>query len=90
MPPFDGWYQGPRDIVLLSKTHCPAEGPGDMRFIITTANGQPAAALYMINRETGVHEPFQMHVLAVTPDGITHVVAFHMTSFEKFGLPASL
>jgi len=90
MPPFDGWYQGPRDIVLLSKTHCPAEGPGDMRFIITTANGQPAAALYMINRETGVHEPFQMHVLAVTPDGISHVVAFHMTSFEKFGLPASL
>jgi RNA polymerase sigma-70 factor (ECF subfamily) len=90
MPPFDGWYQGPENIVLLSKTHCPAEGPGDMRFIITTANGQPAAALYMINRETGVHEPFQMHVLAVTPDGISHVVAFHMTSFEKFGLPASL
>jgi RNA polymerase sigma-70 factor (ECF subfamily) len=90
MPPFDGWYQGPENIVLLSKTHCPAEGAGDMRFIRTTANGQPAAALYMINRETGVHEPFQMHVLAVTPDGISHVVAFHMTSFEKFGLPASL
>jgi len=90
MPPFDGWYQGPENIVLLSKTHCPAQGPGDMRFIITTANGQPAAALYMINRETGVHEPFQMHVLAVTPDGISHVVAFHMTSFEKFGLPDSL
>jgi RNA polymerase sigma-70 factor (ECF subfamily) len=90
MPPFDGWYQGPENIVLLSKTHCPAEGPGDMRFIGTTANGQPAAALYMINRETGVHEPFQMHVMEVTPDGISHVVAFHMTSFEKFGLPASL
>jgi RNA polymerase sigma-70 factor, ECF subfamily len=90
MPPFDGWYQGPHNIVLLSKTHCPAEGPGDMRFVLTTANGQPAAALYMINRETGAHEPFQMHVLAVAPDGISHVVAFHMTSFEKFGLPASL
>ena len=25
MPPFDGWYQGPRAIVTLSKTHCPAE-----------------------------------------------------------------
>jgi RNA polymerase sigma-70 factor, ECF subfamily len=90
MPPFDGWYQGPENIVLLSKTHCPAEVAGDMRFIRTTANGQPAAALYMINRETGVHEPFQMHVMAVRPDGISHVVAFHMTSFEKFGLPASL
>nr|WP_305071290.1 sigma-70 family RNA polymerase sigma factor [Mycobacterium sp. IDR2000157661] len=90
MPPFDGWYQGPENIVLLSKTHCPAGGPGDMRFIRTTANGQPAGALYMLNRETGVHEPFQMHVLAVGADGITHVVAFHMTSFEKYGLPASL
>ncbi|PXX05153.1 sigma-70 family RNA polymerase sigma factor [Mycolicibacterium moriokaense] len=90
MPPFDGWYQGPENIVLLSKTHCPAERAGDMRFIRTTANGQPAAALYIINRETGVHEPLQMHVMSVRPDGISHVVAFHMSSFETFGLPASL
>ena len=53
MPPFDGWYQGPADIITLSKNHCPAEGPGDMRFTAITANGQPAAALYMINHETG-------------------------------------
>ncbi|MGV0794880.1 sigma-70 family RNA polymerase sigma factor [Mycolicibacterium sp. XJ1819] len=90
MPPFDGWYRGPENIVLLSKTHCPAEGPGDMRFVRTTANGQAAGALYMRNPETGVHEPFQMHVLDVGVDGITHVVAFHMTSFEKWRLPASL
>ncbi len=86
MPPFDGWYQGPENIVLLSKTHCPAEGPGDMRFIRTTANGQPAAALYMLNRETGVHEAFQMHVLDVTERGIAHVVAFHAETFAPFGL----
>ena len=61
-----------------------------MRLIRTTANSQPAGAMYMLNRETGVHEPFQMHVLAVTPDGISHVVAFHMESFEAYGLPASL
>nr|WP_041301529.1 sigma-70 family RNA polymerase sigma factor [Mycolicibacterium rhodesiae] len=90
MPPFDGWYQGPENIVLLSKTHCPAERPGDMRLLPTVANGQPAGAMYMRNRQTGVHEPFQMHVLATTDDGISHVVAFHMESFEKWGLPASL
>ncbi|TPG35306.1 sigma-70 family RNA polymerase sigma factor [Mycobacterium hodleri] len=92
MPPFDGWYQGPTDIVALSKTHCPAEGPGDMRFIATTANGQPAAALYMLNRETGAHEAFQMHVLSVQSGGVSHVVAFHAGdgSFAKFGLPATL
>ena len=91
MPPFDGWYQGPEAIVTLTREKCPAEGPGDMRFIRTTANGQPAAALYMINREMGKHEAFQLHVLDVRADGVSHVVAFLDTSlFEKFGLPASL
>ncbi len=91
MPPFDGWYQGPEAIVTLTRVHCPAEGPGDMRFIRTTANGQLAAALYMLNRESGKHEAFQLHVLDIQPDGVSHVVAFLDTSlFEKFGLPASL
>jgi len=92
MPPFDGWYQGPEDIVTLSKTHCPAEGAGDMRFIRTTANGQPAAALFMLNRESGRHEEFQLHVLSIRPAGVAHVVAFHAEEgmFAKFGLPASL
>jgi RNA polymerase sigma-70 factor (ECF subfamily) len=92
MPPFDGWYRGPANIVALSKTHCPAEGPGDIRFLTVTANGQPAAALYMLNRETGKHEEFQLHVLDVRPGGIAHVVAFHGGDglFAKFGLPATL
>jgi RNA polymerase sigma-70 factor, ECF subfamily len=38
-----------------------------------------------------VHEAFQFHVLDVTPDGISHVVAFLDTElFDKFGLPESL
>jgi RNA polymerase sigma-70 factor (ECF subfamily) len=92
MPPFDSWYQGPENIVTLSKTHCPAEGAGDMRFLRTTANGQPTAALYMLNRETGKHEEFQLHVLEIRPGGVGHVVAFHAGNglFEKFGLPATL
>jgi RNA polymerase sigma-70 factor (ECF subfamily) len=92
MPPFDGWYQGPENIVALSKTHCPAEGAGDMRFLRTTANGQLAAALYMLNRETGAHKEFQLHVLEFSPGGVSHVVAFHAGDgmFETFGLPTSL
>jgi len=91
MPPFDGWYQGPEQIVTLTRDHCPAQGPGDMRFLRTTANGQPAAALYMLNRETGKHEAFQLHVLDVKPGGVSHVVAFMDAAlFEKFGLPAAL
>jgi RNA polymerase sigma-70 factor, ECF subfamily len=90
MPPFDGWYQGPEDIVTLSRVQCPAEKAGDMRFVPLTANGQPAAAMYMLNRETGVHEAFQLHVLDVRPGGISHVVAFGDSSlFAMFGLPAT-
>lgn len=91
MPPFDGWYQGPADIVRLSKNHCPAEKAGDMRFLTTTANGQPVAALYMRNPQTGVHEAFQLHVLDVRGAGIAHVVAFKEDGlFAKFGLPATV
>lgn len=91
MPPFDTWYQGPKAIGDLSRHKCPAEGPGDMRFIPTTANGQPAAAVYLLNRETGRHDAFQLHVLDISPDGISHVVAFmEPTLFEKFGLAAHL
>ncbi|WP_317159543.1 sigma-70 family RNA polymerase sigma factor [[Mycobacterium] appelbergii] len=91
MPPFDTWYQGPQAIGDLSRYKCPAEGPGDMRFIPTTANGQPAAAMYLLNRETGRHEAFQLHVLDISPDGISHVVAFMEPSlFDKFGLAAAL
>jgi RNA polymerase sigma-70 factor (ECF subfamily) len=91
MPPFDGWYVGPEAIGALSRDKCPAERAGDMRFLRTTANGQPAAAMYMRTPETGVHEAFQLHVLAISPGGVSHVVAFlDTTLFEKFGLPASL
>ncbi|MBX7434275.1 sigma-70 family RNA polymerase sigma factor [Mycobacterium sp. Y57] len=88
MPPFDGWYRGPSDIITLSKTHCPADKPGDMRFLTTTANGQPAAALYMFNPESGRHEAFQLHVVDTRSSGISHVVAFMDTTlFTHFGLP---
>ena len=89
MPPFDGWYQGPEAIGTLTRVQCPAEAAGDMQFIALTANGQPAAALYM--REGDKHVAFQLHVLDVKPGGVSHVVAFlDTTLFAKFGLPESL
>ena len=89
MPPFDGWYQGGEAIGTLARVQCPAEAPGDMRLIRITANGQPAAAMYM--REGDQHVAFQLHVLDVGPDGVSHVVAFlDTTLFAKFGLPERL
>jgi RNA polymerase sigma-70 factor (ECF subfamily) len=89
MPPYTGWYQGPRDIIALIHQQCPAESPGDMRMIPLVANGQPAAAMYL--RAGDVHLPFQLHVLDMRADGVSHVVAFlDDTLFAKFGLPHSL
>ncbi|MGB8208623.1 MAG: sigma-70 family RNA polymerase sigma factor, partial [Mycobacterium sp.] len=89
MPPFVGWYQGPRAIIALIHQQCPAQTPGDMRLIPLTANGQPAAAMYM--RDGEHHVPFQLHVLDVGADGVSHVVAFLDTAlFAKFGLPERL
>jgi RNA polymerase sigma-70 factor, ECF subfamily len=89
MPPFVGWYQGPRAIATLIHQQCPAEAPGDMRLIPLIANGQPAAAMYM--RDGDGHVSFQLHVLDMHPDGVARVVAFLDTSlFAKFGLPERL
>jgi RNA polymerase sigma-70 factor (ECF subfamily) len=91
MPPFPDWYLGPEAIGRLSREKCPAEKPGDMKLIPITANGQPAAAMYMRDKDSGRHLPFQLHVLDVKPGGVSHVVAFLDSSlFPKFGLPASL
>ena len=91
MPPFTGWYRGGDSIATLIRGNCPAQRSGDMRMLALTANGQPAAAMYMRNPQTGVHEAFQLHVLDITADGVSHVVAFFDTSvFPKFGLPEHL
>lgn len=92
MPPFDGWYRGGPAIGALIHHNCPADKADDMRLLPLTANGQPAAAMYMRLPDTnGRHVPFQLHVLELGPDGISHVVAFLDTSlFAKFGLPEVL
>jgi RNA polymerase sigma-70 factor (ECF subfamily) len=89
MPPYTGWYQGARDIVTLIHQQCPADSPGDMRLLPLAANGQPGAAMYMRAGER--HVPFQLHVLDVHGDRVSHVVAFlDEKLFAKFGLPDSL
>jgi RNA polymerase sigma-70 factor, ECF subfamily len=89
MPPFVGWYQGPQAIATLIHQQCPAHAPGEMRLIPLTANGQPAAAMYLRDGER--HLPFQLQVLDMRADGVSHVVAFLDTAlFAKFGLPEHL
>ena len=89
MPPFEGWYQGPETIARLIDTRCPADGPGDMKLLPTRANGQYAFGLYM--RYGDVYRPFNMPVLTLTSEGVSHVTAFFDARlFRTFGLPASI
>jgi len=89
MPPFEGWYQGPETIVRLIDTRCPAQGPGDMKLVPTRANGQYAFGLYM--REGDTYRPFNLPVLTLTPEGVSHVTAFFDERlFGTFGLPESI
>ncbi len=87
MPPYTGWYQGAETIGTLIATNCPASGRGDMTLVPTSANGQPAFAVYMKDDE-GAHRAFQLHVLETSRARVTHVVSFFDVSlFTAFGLP---
>jgi len=64
--------------------------PGDWRMIATTANGQPAAAVY--HRDpAGVLRASDIVVLAATALGILRVIAFHDPPLVlMFGFPEVL
>ncbi|MDA8368326.1 MAG: sigma-70 family RNA polymerase sigma factor [Nocardiopsaceae bacterium] len=87
MPPFLNWVHGAENIGRLISASCPAQGPDDLLLIPSTANGQPAFGLYL-RSGSGEYRPFQLHVLTVTPAGITHAaVFFDPRLFATFGLP---
>ena len=90
MPPFDRWYAGAEQSAVLSWTHCPAAGPGDLRFLVTRSNGQPAVGMYL--RKGRDFEAFQFQVLHVDADGLVDDVVgfFDAHLFRLAGLPLVL
>jgi RNA polymerase sigma-70 factor (ECF subfamily) len=62
--------------------------PGTWKMIPTAANGQPAAAAYVLV-DDGRHHAFGIGVLAATTAGIARILAFGDAGLvERFGLPA--
>ena len=89
MPPFLNWVRGASRISRLVDLQCPA-GPGDMRLLPTSANGQRAFAVYLRGAGGGFH-PFQLQVLELRGPAVEHVVAFFdLRLFESFRLPEAL
>jgi RNA polymerase sigma-70 factor (ECF subfamily) len=90
MPPFTGWYVGAQNIGVLITVNCPATGPGDLRLVPTSTNGQPAYGVYLRGGD-GLLRPFQLQVIELGPTGVSKVVVFFdLALFAECGLPPSL
>ena len=93
MPPDPGCYQGLEEVhEFFDSRFAPIQARGEQQFTMCmmTANGQPAAAGYMLS-EDGLWHRRGIQVLTVTATGISHIVSFNELSlFDSFGLPAVL
>ena len=88
MPPFTTWFRGPSQVARHLVGQCPG-GPGDFRLVATSANGEPALAMYL-RSPGGVFEPFCLQVLTVSGESFSHVVSFFdHRLFDTFGLPGT-
>jgi RNA polymerase sigma-70 factor (ECF subfamily) len=84
--PFREWRAGRVNCIHLLDAYV-LGAPGDWRMLATTANGQPAAAVY--HRDTdGTLRAHGIVVLAPTATGVSRVVEFHDPALVVgFGFP---
>jgi RNA polymerase sigma-70 factor (ECF subfamily) len=86
MPPIPTWFSGRDDVLRLLDSKL-SPGRGHRILVETSANGQPAFALYLHGRD-GLYHAHSIKVLTVTTTGIARVLAFHRPAlFPAFGLP---
>ena len=84
--PFRGWQAGRVNCIHLLETTV-LGAPGDWRMIATSANGQPAAAVYHRGAD-GTLRASDIVVLAPTDAGVSRVIAFHDPALVvMFGFP---
>ena len=89
MPPQSAWFLGREQIGRFLTAYVLRE-PGDLRTIQTSANGQPALAVYQRACD-GVHRAHVVQVLTCTTAGVARIVAFRNPGlFAAFGLPPEL
>ncbi|OBB98658.1 RNA polymerase subunit sigma-70 [Mycobacterium sp. 852002-40037_SCH5390672] len=85
MPPFITWFLSGAAIGVFLGPRMRAFG--STRVLRTSANGQPAVALYPATAD-GQHRLHALHVLTVAPEGIGRVVAFmDIATLRRFDLP---
>jgi RNA polymerase sigma-70 factor (ECF subfamily) len=89
MPPLSTWFFGRAAIIGFWRSQI-LTGPGLFRVVATSANGQPAAAMYLRHAD-GSYHAHALHVLTPAPGGIARIVVFlQSTVFELFDLPMTI
>jgi RNA polymerase sigma-70 factor, ECF subfamily len=89
MPPYPRWYHG-REAVADSWL-MPGGPPPRLRYVSTSANGQPALGTYRLDRDASRYLPLALDVLTLRGSWIAEVMAFRTPDvFPRFGLPAEL
>lgn len=84
MPPIATWFEGRDTVLAFLGKQMPVVGPAAL--VPTSANGQPAFAVYARGRD-GTRHPHALPVLTLTTEGVSRVVAFHGSGlFPLFGL----
>jgi RNA polymerase sigma-70 factor (ECF subfamily) len=87
MPPHPSWYEGREAVVTASaKGFDPAFG--QLRGVATAANGQPAAAWYVLEPGASEYRAIAIDVLDISDGVIAAINTFAWPElFEAFGLP---
>ncbi|MYS86200.1 MULTISPECIES: sigma-70 family RNA polymerase sigma factor [Streptomycetaceae] len=86
MPPFLNWYAGREHYARFIARVFALRGT-DWRMLPTAANGQPAVAAYVRDRD-GTYRLHTLQVFTVTAAGITRTTVFQDAAvFALFGLP---
>lgn len=84
MPPIATWFEGRDTVLAFLAKQMRVIGPATL--VATSANGQPAFAVYARDR-SGVQRPHALHVLTFTTEGVGRIIAFHGAAlFPLFGL----
>jgi len=85
MPPFSFWFRGGAVIGTFLAARMRELGRASV--LATSANGQPAVALYTTTGG-GEYHLHALHVLTIVPEGVAHVVAYQdPNALRCFDLP---
>jgi RNA polymerase sigma-70 factor, ECF subfamily len=90
MPPLAHWYHGLGAVTDFA-VRIPLTACGSWRHLPTSANGQPAVACYLWDKDAGAHLAWSINVLTLRAEHIAQITSFiGRDHFAPFGLPDSL